>query len=560
VLIVHSFGRDFAPFDAAIATFRRELASRSPQPVIFVEAALDAGRAIGPAEESAFVDYLVARFSDPLPDLVVSSGGPAARFLLANRARLFTDVPILLAAFEARAVTGAVLRPGDGMVATTLDLPSVYSNIVRLLPATRTIAVVLGDTPLERFWRKQLELDGAFLADRVRFVWFNGLTMAQMKERIATLPPDSAVFYAILLADGAGVPFERMTALAELRRVANVPIFSIYENEVGEGAVGGPINSQTRVGREAAQLALRLLGAPSPAAPQVVPIGMDPPIYDARELRRWGIDEALLPPGSTVRFREKSLWREHRKEIIIAVGVMVAQAGLIGALLLQRARRRRAELEAKALSGRLLSAYEDEGRRLARELHDDVTQRLAGVAMEAVALGRLGDGPARQAVEQSIGTELSALSRDVHALSYRLHPTAVEDLGLDEALRSECERAARRGSVDVRYDGDAAAGVIRGDRALCLFRVAQEALRNALRHAQPQQVRVAVRAADDGTTVTVIDDGCGFDPAAPRVRASLGLASMRERVALLGGRLEIRSRSGEGTRVSAWLPSAPATT
>jgi signal transduction histidine kinase len=558
VLIIHSFGRDFAPFDVAVATFRRELASSSPQPVVFVEAALDAGHLIAPAEQSAFVAYLVARFSEPSPDLVVTSGGPAARFLLANRAQLFTDVPILLAVFEVRAVPGVALRAGDGMVPTTLDLPSVFANIVRVLPNTRTIAVVLGDTPLERFWRKELERDGAFLADRVRFVWFDGLTMTQIKDRIASLPPDSAVFYALMLADGDGVPYERMTALAELRSVARVPIFSLYESELGEGVVGGPINSQTRVGQEAARVALRLLSAESPAEPQVVPIGMEAPVFDARELRRWSIDESLLPPGSTVRFREPSTWEQYGKEIAAISGVIAAQAALITALLVQRGRRRSAEREALALSGRLLSAYEDEGRRLARELHDDVTQRLAGVAMETAALGRLGDEPARKAAEQSIGSELAALSRDVHALSYRLHPTVVDDLGLGEALRTECERVARRGSVDVRYEGGEAASAIRGDRALCLFRVAQEALRNAMRHGAPRAVRVAVHTEAGGTSLTVTDDGCGFDAAARRAHASLGLASMRERVALLGGRLEVRSRSGEGTRITAWVPAEPA--
>ena len=217
----------------------------------------------------------------------------------------------------------------------------------------------------------------------------------------------------------------------------------------------------------------------------------------------------------------------------------------------------RAEREAHTLGGRLITAYEDEGRRLARELHDDITQRLAGVAMETATLGRIAEPVARAAAEQAIGGELAALSRDVHALSYRLHPSVIDDLGLAEALRSECERAARRGAIEVGFDGDAANGTERGERALCLFRVAQEALRNAMRHAQAKQVRVRLQHEAGGTAVSVVDDGIGFDAAAQRERASLGLASMHERVALLGGRLDIRSRRGEGTSVHAWLPAAP---
>jgi signal transduction histidine kinase len=464
-----------------------------------------------------------------------------------------------MTAIEVRVVPRAALKPGDAVVAVQIDLQRAFETILQVLPKARTIAVVLGDTPLERYWRKVLELDTAYLADRVRFVWFDGLSLTQIGERVAALPPDSVVFYGLMVVDAAGIPYERLDGLAELRRSAKVPIFSVFESEFGQGVVGGPNISQKRVGLETARIAQRQLSASPTVAPEFITVGMDTVAYDARELQRWRIDESRLPPGSEVRFREPSPWVEHRKEIVLASSVIAAQAALIGALLVQRARRRRAEQEARTLGGRLITAYEDEGRRLARELHDDITQRLAGASIETAALSRLGDGAARQAAEQSVGSELAALSRDVHALSYRLHPSVVDDLGLGEALRTECERAGRRGAVEVRFHGDEAGNATGGDRALCLFRVAQEALRNALRHARPQQVRVELHAENGGTRLTVVDDGCGFDPSARRDHASLGLASMRERVALLGGRLEVRSQPGQGTSVTAWVPATEST-
>lgn len=558
VLIIHSFGRDFAPFDAVVAAFRRELASRADGPVVFLEAALDAGRAIGADEERAFVAYLQARFSQPAPDLIVSAGAPAAQFAMRHRKLLFPAAPMLLTAIDARFVPRAALAGGDIVVTNQLDLPRVFEAILRVRPETDTIALALGATPLERAWRKELERDTAFLAGRVRLVWLDGLSLVQMKDRVAALPPSGAVFYALLVVDAAGVPHERAEALAELKQVSKVPIFSLFESELGRGVVGGPYWSQSRAGREAAQAVLRSWAAPSAAEPLIATIRMESPVYDWRELQRWRIDESRLPPGSELRFREPSLWVEHRNGIVAAAAVIVAQAALIGALLVQRARRRRAEQEARTLGGRLITAHEDEGRRLARELHDDITQRLAGVAIEAATLQRLTDPVARGAAEQAISGELAHLSRDVHALSYRLHPSVIDDLGLSEALRIECKRAARRGAAEVRFDGDEAGHPPRGDRALCLFRVAQEALRNALRHAQPRHIRVALRAEQGGTRLSVVDDGDGFDPVAERERASLGLASMRERVALLGGRLEVRSRHGEGTSVTAWLPATEA--
>jgi signal transduction histidine kinase len=109
--------------------------------------------------------------------------------------------------------------------------------------------------------------------------------------------------------------------------------------------------------------------------------------------------------------------------------------------------------------------------------------------------------------------------------------------------------------VAVQFQGDEASGALRGERALGLFRVAQEALRNAVVHARPKHIRVELRAESEGTRVSVSDDGCGFDTDAGRERASLGLASMRERVALLGGSFELRSRPGQGTQVTVWAPS-----
>ena len=558
VLIIHSFGREIAPYDAGIAAFRRELATRSPAAVVFMEAALDAGRMIGPGEQAAFAAYLGERFSHPAPDLIVSSAGPAARFLVEQRDKLFPGVPILMMAIDARVAPRAALKPGDALVLTTIDMPRIFDALLRVLPDTRSIAVVIGQTPLERYWRKEMERDTAYLAGRVRFVWLDELSLPQIKERVAALPPHSAVFYALLVVDGAGVPHERLEALAELKKVSAAPIFSLFESELGRGVVGGPYLSQSRVGIDAAEFALRRLSATPPSGLQVTNIGMDTVAYDARELRRWRIDPVRLPADGELRFQTPSPWAQYRGQILAATVVIVAQAGLIGALLVQRARRRRAEQEARTLGGRLITAYEDEGRRLARELHDDVTQRLAGVSIEAATLGRLTVPAERSAAEQSISGELASLSRDVHALSYRLHPSVIDDLGLEEALRIECERAARRDKVDVAFHCDAASGALRGAAALCLFRVAQEALRNALRHAQASHIRVELRSERGGTSLGVDDDGRGFEPAAPREHASLGLASMRERIALFGGRLEIRSQPGQGTRVSAWIPAPEA--
>jgi signal transduction histidine kinase len=287
--------------------------------------------------------------------------------------------------------------------------------------------------------------------------------------------------------------------------------------------------------------------------PQVDIIGFERPVYDWRELERWNIDPSRLPPGSEIRFRPPSLWDQHRMAIIATGAVLLLQAALIAGLLIQRGRRRRAEQEAQHLGGRILTAQEDERRRLAREMHDDVTQRLAALAIDAARMQN-DDGSTRGNALETIRERLVGLSEDVHALSYRLHPSVIEDLGLVAALRVECNRVARQEPIRVDFDARDVPAKVPSSTGICLFRVAQEALRNVVRHARASNVEVSLEAKNGGITLAVRDDGRGLGESSADKRASLGLVSMRERVRLVGGKLDIVSRPNQGTSVVAWVP------
>jgi signal transduction histidine kinase len=551
VLIIHSFGRDFAPYDTITSVFRTDLARRSTEPITFVEANLDFRRAASDKEGQVFLEYLRARFDDAPPDVVVTIGPPAARFYLSRRGELFAGAPLVVGALDERFAKQLAPSQDAAVVAGKVDLPSLVGNILQLLPDTETIAVVVGASELERFWRGELERELAPFAKRVKFEWLDDLSLAQMQERVAKLPHHSAILYGLLIVDAAGVPHERQDGLASLHAVANAPIFGLYENELGKGVVGGPYSSQRVRGEHIATATLRAL---SGSRPQVDIIGFEPPVYDWRELQRWNIDGARLPPGSEIRFKPPSIWEEHRIAVIATTTAFVLQAALIAALLLQRAHRRRAEREAEGLAGRLVTAHEDERRRLARELHDDVTQRLAGLAIEAAKLESGEMSTTKGDAAHSIREGLVELGEDVHALSYRLHPSVIEDLGLVEALRIECDRLAHQGPLHVNFDCHDVPRRLPVDAALCLFRVAQEALRNVERHAGAKNVEVSIKGKDGGVALAVRDNGTGFDTSRAGERASLGLASMRERVRLLGGRLQIQSGPGNGTSLSAWVP------
>jgi two-component system, NarL family, sensor kinase len=212
---------------------------------------------------------------------------------------------------------------------------------------------------------------------------------------------------------------------------------------------------------------------------------------------------------------------------------------------------RTAQEELRLLAGRLLQAQEDERRRIAREMHDDWTQRLAVLAIDAAKLETQlhprsnGHGQLRE-----MRGELVRLSEDVHALSRQLHPSILDDLGLVDALRSECASVTRREGVAVAFRSDGVSGSWPKDVALAVYRVAQEALRNVVKHAGTQEARVSLTGSSRELILTVQDRGVGFDAAEVRSRQGLGLSSMGERVRLVCGELSVHSEPEQGTTVT----------
>ena len=345
VLILHSLGQDFEPFNAASSGFRKELARQSNAPIEFLEASLETARFAEGGSETPFVEYLRALFAERPPHLLVPFGAPAMNFLQRHRDRLFPRVPLLVAAADKRRLSGVKLGANATAVGVNLNLSDVVENILRILPSITNIEVVVGNSPMERFWLAQLRQDFQPFTDRVRFTWLNELSFQEIRRRLANLPGNSAIFYAVMLVDAAGVPHEQDRALEVLRHDSNAPIFGLFDNQLGRGIVGGPFYPVREMVNEAVRLALRILsGAPADSI-QPVFLGPATPVYDWRELTRWRINEDRLPPGSIIRFRQPSLWNQYHWYIIGAAAIIALQAVLIFGLLLHRARRRRAEAE-----------------------------------------------------------------------------------------------------------------------------------------------------------------------------------------------------------------------
>ena len=206
--------------------------------------------------------------------------------------------------------------------------------------------------------------------------------------------------------------------------------------------------------------------------------------------------------------------------------------------------------QACRLAPLLLRAQEDERRRIAREMNHDWTQRLAVLGIDLAVLEKhVGDPEGARPLLHALQERLIGLSRDMHALSRQLHPSILEDLGLVEALRFECSAFSRREGIRIDYRAVDRPVAVPKEVALCVYRVAQEALRNLARHAAVEEARVILELTGAALMLRVEDRGRGFDPAKARTLPGLGLSGMAERVRLAGAELRIRSALGVGTTV-----------
>jgi signal transduction histidine kinase len=361
------------------------------------------------------------------------------------------------------------------------------------------------------------------------------------------------IFFTSLYRDTTGKSFFPAAVASMLATSSSVPVYVVADSLIGGGATGGLVAHLEALGKRLGELAQQVLDGTAPGSLPIEVRNKGVPMFDWRALKRWGISEDRLPPGSIMRFRELTIWENYRWHIIAVAVLCLAQSVLISGLLIQRRRRRLAEREAEGLAGRLITAHEDERRRLSRELHDDLTQRLARLAIDAGKIEHSAPASNHGEPGRSMREELVRLSEDVHALSYRLHPSLLDDLGLVEALNAECDGFSRRESIPVEFKPRDVPRDVPPQTALCLFRVAQESLRNVARHAGASAVEVSLRKVDGGVEMVVHDNGTGFDPSHDRGRHSLGLASMKERVHLAGGELDIDTAPGQGTTVVAWV-------
>ena len=579
VLMLHSFGPDFG--DLYSKDLRAELDREFPGRLDLYEEWLVSARFSTPQDDAALVNYLSSLFADHPLDLIITLGAPAANFVQKYRQTTFARTPELLADVEERRVDSASLQGEETSVALSVSFPVVVEGTLRVLPQTTTLAVVIGNSAIEKYWVGQIRDSLQPFRNRLTVTFLNELPFDEVLKRVATLPPGSAIFYVLLSQTVPGIPENEDVALARLHAAANAPIFSYSDAYLGKGIVGGPLLSAREQVQKIVSVAVRILRGERASGIKTPPLQLGNPQYDWRELKRWHIRASALPPGSSIRFVEASVWEQYRWQIAAGGIFIFLQSILIFGLLYERGRRKNAEdvsrqrLAELARLNRLSTAGE-----LSASIAHELVQPLSAILRNSDAAVGILDSEIPNITE--LKEILNDIKRDDHRASdvitrlgrlFRRIPIETQDVDLNDLVREvfgflSWTAAARQITLSTSFTQPAP--LVRGD-AIQLQQVILNLLMNAIDAIQDAKSRrrtiVGRTAVLDGrfAEVSIEDSGPGipagrekeiFQPffTTKESGMGMGLSIARSIVENCGGQIGAENREQGGAVIRFTLP------
>lgn len=561
VLIFNDFHSVSSPgiamLDQAIAT---GLANSTYQVELYNET-LESTLFSDDATQHRFRNWYIRKYSDRKPDLIITVGPASLKFMIESHESSFPNIPIIFCGTTEEMLEK--LKPSIDFtgVWAVADPEKTLIAALRMRPGTKHVIVVGGVAKFDQAVVATARTSFHDFESRYEFTYLTDLDMPSLLERLKHLPSNSIIYHTSIMLDAAGNHFiDASQSVPLIVSTANAPIFVVDDVDLGQGTVGGYLISWAADGRVAAAMALRVLNG---ERPQDIPIVKNNNIYlfDWRALNRWGIKEKDLPPGSTVLFREPSAWARTKWVWLTALPIILGLSILAAYLHFSRKQMKLAKDAQLHLSGLLINAQEKERSRIASELHDDFSQRIALLSLGLEnAADELPDSSVTVKRQlQKLFDSASELGADIHTVSHRLHSSTLESLGLVPGVSALCKEFTDRYGIEIDFCADNIPRRIHQDVALCLFRIIQEGLQNFKKHSGVAKAKVKLWTAGDKILISVCDEGRGFDLKEITNNGGIGIRSMEERVRLLGGRFEIHSEATRGTRIEACVPLPPVT-
>jgi signal transduction histidine kinase len=566
VFVMHSARRDTQLSILIDHEVPRALGAGLHQTVDYYAEYLDRSRFSDPVYREGTYNFLRLKYRGHHFSLVIAVLDDAIEFVDEYREQLFPGVPVVLYSESPEAKR----LPNSAAIVNDVNLLDTIVLAQQLQPDLRNVFVVSGASLTDKQYEERARHQFRGADSKLAITYLSGLTTPNLESRLAALPPHSMVFFLLVYKDGLGENYNALEYVARVSSIANAPTYTWVNTAVERGVVGGNVVVQELRSKRIAALALRVLAGEKADAIPVDRQSLTSRQIDWRQLRRWGINEARVPAGTAVRFREKTLWERFWPYIVGTIVLIGAQAALIAGLTAQRVRRRRAEWRAhetqralqassariRDLGGRLLRAQEVERSRLARELHDDIGQQLALLTIDLELISGAGGDLEEEGAELTHEALQRAqrVAKSVHDLSHRLHPATLQLVGLVAALDG-LRREFSRPDLLIAFTHADVPPVLPHDLTVCLFRIAQEALQNVVKHSSAHRVTMDLVAYKEGLVLRIADDGIGFDPQSAR-RKGLGLISIGERLDAVDGTLAVWTEPGKGTQLQIVVPNS----
>ena len=501
-------------------------------------------------------NWLSQKYSRRNLDVVIAVGPDTIRFVSDFADTLFPGVPIVICGSAEDQAGYPTLSSRFTGTWQLREPGKTLDSALLLFPNTRHVFVVGGTSVYDRVVMTATKKFFDSFPTKVNFSYLTDMEMGKLIEQLRNLPGDSVVLYTSFFQDAAGNRFVNATqALPIVAAAANSPVFGMSDTYLGRGIVGGDVMDFQEQGKVTGRIVSELLEGKRASD---IPITNLPSVlmFDWNELKRWQVPDDRLPPQSRVVFRRASVW-ERAKAFLPSVFLIVLGLSLMVVYLYySRKHLKLARAGQKQLSNMLIDAEEQERHRIASELHDDFSQRLAVLALGLENLDEAMPDSFTDAHQQlhELLRSTSELGTDLHTLSHRLHSSTLESLGLVPAVSALCKEFTAQQGIKVHFTSTEIPRWLQSETSLCVFRIVQEGLRNLKKHSGATEAWVDLRNNGDRLAVSVRDEGCGLDLKNRHLHQGIGLRSMEARALSLGGELKVISRCGKGTTLQAWVP------